>query len=177
MKFLYKENLSFVSHCHVKFPYKKPVSLFGGFVQKLVGLCFSDLFVQNTSQQPDASGSITSDSQLLCKVFRKHGFISASKNKRYRVSKDYCITHHDDEMCFLHNCRYPIILVGNVKELLQKLDAFCFTYQSVDCLYTFVKHRFSGNIVVKSGKQFQQRAVFTNQRNKRVDILHRKRDF
>ena len=28
-------------------------------------------------------------------------------------------------MCFLPTCRYHILLLGNIKELLQKLDAFC----------------------------------------------------
>ena len=37
-------------------------------------------------------------------------------------------------MCFLPNCRYHLILIGNIKELLQKLYALCFNYQHVDCL-------------------------------------------
>ena len=59
-------------------------------------------------------------------------FISANTYEKYIVSKD-------DKMCFLPNCRYHIILIGNIKELLKKLDAFCFNYQHVDCLYTLFK--------------------------------------
>ena len=76
-------------------------------------------------------------------------------------------------MCFLPNCRYHIILIGNLKELLQKLDAFCFNYQHVDCLYTRFKYRSSGKIVLKSGQLFDnlQRAVHFNQQNRRVDRM------
>ena len=70
-------------------------------------------------------------------------FISADAYEKYIVCKDYCIVRHDDKMCFLPNWRYHIILIGNIKELLQKLDAFCFNYQHVDCLYTIFKYRFS----------------------------------
>ena len=66
-------------------------------------------------------------------------FISANTYAKYIVSKEYCIAGHNDKMCFLPNCRYHIILIGNVKELPQKLDAFCFNYQHVDCLYTLSK--------------------------------------
>ena len=58
---------------------------------------------------------------------------------------EYCIARHDDKMCFLPNCRYHILLKGNIKEeLLQKLDAFRFNYQHLDCLYAIFKYRFSG---------------------------------
>ena len=76
-------------------------------------------------------------------------------------------------MCFLPNCRYHIILTGNIKELLQKLDIFCFNYQHVDCLYTLFKYRFIGKIVIKSGQLFDnlQRAVHFNQQNRGVDRM------
>ena len=95
-------------------------------------------------------------------------FISANNYEKYIVSKEYCIAGHDDKMCFLPNCRFHIILIGNIKELLQKLDAFCFNYQHVDCLYTLFKYRFNGNIVIKSGQLFEylQRAVQFNQQNR-----------
>ena len=76
-------------------------------------------------------------------------------------------------MCFLPNCRYHIILIGNIKELLQKLDAFCFNYQHVDCLYTLFKYRFNGKIVIKSGQLFDslQRAVHFNPQNRGVERM------
>ena len=89
------------------------------------------------------------------------------------MSKEYCIARHDDEMCFLPNCRYHIILIGNIKELLQKLDAFCSNYQHVDCLYTLIKYRLIGKIVIKSGQVFDnlQRAVHFNQQNRGVERM------
>ena len=87
------------------------------------------------------------------------------------MCKEYSIARHDDNMCFLPNCRYHNILIGNIKELLQKLDAFCFNYHHVECLYTVFKYRFSGKIVLKSEQLFDnlQRAVHFNQQNRGVD--------
>ena len=89
------------------------------------------------------------------------------------MSKEYCIARHDDKMCFLLYCRYHISLIGNIRDLLQKLDAFCFNYQHVDCLYTLFEYRFSGEIFVKCGQLFDnlQRAVHFNQRNRGKDRM------
>ena len=66
-----------------------------------------------------------------------------------------------------------MILLGNVEELLKKLDKFCFTYQHVDCLYILFKYRFSGKVIAKSGQVFDnvQRTVDFNQRNKGVERM------
>ena len=100
-------------------------------------------------------------------------FNSANTYKDYIVSKEYCIARHDDKMCFLPNCRYHNIPIGNIKELLQKLDAFRFNYQHVDCRYTLFKYRISGEFVVKSGQFFDnlQRAVHSNQQNRGMDRM------
>ena len=99
--------------------------------------------------------------------------ISANTYKNYIVCKDYCIAHHDDKTCFLSCCKNHILILGNFEELLKKLDTFCFTYQQVDCLYTLFKNLFSGKMIAKSGKVFDnvQRAVDFNQRNKGVDRM------
>ena len=80
------------------------------------------------------------------------------------MSEYYCIAHHDEKMCFLPIpiCIYNILLIGDIKELLEKLDAFCFNYQHVDCLYKLFKYRFTDKIVAKSGQVFDNvhRAVF-----------------
>ena len=55
-------------------------------------------------------------------------FISANTYEKYIVSKEDCVAPHDENMCFLPNSSYHIILIGNFKELLQKSDAFCFNY-------------------------------------------------
>ena len=79
-------------------------------------------------------------------------FLSATTYEKYIVCKYYCIAHHKEKTCFLPACKYHIVLLGNVQELLKKLDIFCFTYQHVDCLYTPFKYRFSGKVIVKSGQ-------------------------
>ena len=65
------------------------------------------------------------------------------------------------------------MLLGDIKELLQKLDAFCFNDQHVDCLYTLFKYKFIGQVVVKSGKLFDnvQRAIRYNHLNRAVDRM------
>ena len=100
-------------------------------------------------------------------------FISAKTYEEFNVSKENCFARHDDKMCFLPNWRYHIILIGNVKELRQKLDAFCFNYQHVDCLYTPFKYRSIGRTVVKSGQLFGilQKAVPFNHQNRGVDRM------
>ena len=107
------------------------------------------------------------------KLAEKSLFLSATTYEKYIVCKDYCIAHSDDKTCFLPSCKYHILLLANVQELLKKLDTFCFTYQHVDCLYTLFKYRFSGKIIAKSGQVFDnvQRAVDFNHRNKRVDRM------
>ena len=107
------------------------------------------------------------------KLSEKSLFISANSCEKFIVCKDYCIAHHDVKTCFLPACKYHILLLGNVEELLKKLDTFCFTYQHVDCLYTLIKHRFSGKVIAKSGQVFDnvQRAVDFNHRNKGVDRM------
>ena len=108
---------------------------------------------------------------------KKSLFISANTYEKNIVSKEYCIARRDDRMRFLPNCRYHNFLIGNINDLLKKLDAFCLNYQHVDCLYTVFKYRFKGEIVVKSGQLFDklQRAVHFNQQNRGVDRMPQKR--
>ena len=130
----------------------EPLSFFGRFVQKVKVSYFSDSFVQKTTQQKGVSveGSLRTGDKIAAVMlqvipsfytnYSKNGlFNTANTYDNYIVSKEYCIARHDDKMCFLPNCRYHFILIGNIKELLQKVDAFCFNYQHVDCLYTVFK--------------------------------------
>ena len=107
-------------------------------------------------------------------------FISANTYEKHIVSREDCIARHDDKLCFLTDCRNQVLLIGKIKELVQKLDAFCFNYQHVDCLYTLFKYRFSGKVVVKSGQLFDNllSAVQFSQQNKEwtESPLSRKRD-
>ena len=183
--FPYKEILSFFGHCHVTFPYMELLSSIGRFAQKVIVSCFSDSFVEKTTQQKGASaeGSLRTGGKMAAVMlqvipsfytnYSKSSLISANTYEKYVVSKEYCIARHDAKMCFLPNCRYHIILIGNIKNFLQKLDAFCFNYQNVDFLNILFKYRFSGKIVVKSGQLFDnlQRAVHFSQQNKGVERM------
>ena len=52
--------------------------------------------------------------------YSKNGlFIFANTYEKYIVIEGFCFAGYDDKMCFLPNCRYHIILIGNIKELLQ----------------------------------------------------------
>ena len=110
---------------------------------------------------------------FYAKISEKSLFISAKTYEKFIVCKDYCIAHHDEKTCPLPVCNYHIILLGEIEELLHKLDTFCFTYQHLDCLYTLFKYRFSGKIIAKSGNMFDhvQKAISFNQRNRGVDKM------
>ena len=110
---------------------------------------------------------------FYAKISEKSLFFSATTYEKSIVRKDYCIAHHNEKTCFLPACKYHSVLLGNVQELLKKLDPFCFTYQHVNCLYTLFKYRFSGKVIAKSGQVFDnvQRAVDFNHRNKGVDKM------
>ena len=105
------------------------------------------------------------------KSSEKNLLISANTYVKYIVCKDYCIAHHEDKTFSLRACKYHIILLGEIEELLHTLDTFCFTYQHVDCLYTLFKHRFNGKIISKSRNVFDnvERAISFNHKNRGVD--------
>ena len=104
----------------------------------------------------------------------KNGFfVSANTYGFYILNKEYCTAHHDDKMCFPSIFRYHIWLIGDIKEFLQHMDAFCFNYQYLDRLYTLFKYRFCGKIVVKSGQIFDnlQKAVLLNHQKRGVERM------
>ena len=108
------------------------------------------------------------------KNFSKNNLsISTKTYEKYSVRKEHCIAHHDDNMCFPPNCKNHIELIGDIKELLQKMDAFCFNYQHVDCLYTYINYRFSGRSVVESEQLFanMKRVVHFNHQHRGVDRM------
>ena len=89
---------------------------------------------------------------FYAKISEESRFISAPTYEKYIVCKDCCIAHHNEKTCFIPACKYHIVQLGNVQELLKNFDSFCFTYQHVDCLYTLFKYRFSGKDIAKSGR-------------------------
>ena len=102
------------------------LSFFGRLVQKLIVSCFSDSFVQKTTQQSDGNCNVTNDSQFSYKLIKNSFITSANTYEKYIESKGYSFACNDGRMSFLPNCRYHIILIGNIEVLLQKLDALCF---------------------------------------------------
>ena len=135
-------------------------------------MLFSDSFCHFLSQNSDGSHYVTNNPQLL-KNSGKSLFVSATTYEENTICKDYCIAHHNEKTCFLPACKNHIVPLGNVQELLKKLDTFYFTYQHVDCPYTLFKYRFSGKFIKKDGQVFVnvQRAVDYNHRNKGVDRM------
>ena len=96
--------------------------------------------------------------------FRKYNY------EKYFVCEDYCIAHQHNRLCFLPEGKFHVILLGNIEELLKKLNKFCFTYQHVDCLYLLFKYRFIEKVIGKSGQVSDnvQRSLDFNHRNMRV---------
>ena len=126
----------------------------GEIVHRTIVLCFSDSFVQKTSQQSDRSCKIPHDTQFFRRFFEKTFFSSANTHQIYIVSEKIFSAQHQDKVCFLPNCRYHLLLKGDIEDLLQKVDAFCREYQDVGWLYTILKYRFIDKFVVKSGQLF-----------------------
>ena len=170
--FPYKEILSNFEQCDVTFPYRELLSFFGGFVQKKPLVFQNHLFRKRRNNQM-AAVMLQVIPSFYTNYSKNSLFISAKTYEKFNLSKEFCIGCHDDKMCLLPNCRYHIVLIGNIKDLLQKLDAFCFNYEQLDCLYTLFKYRFSGKFFVKSGPLFDnsQRAVQFNQQNRGVDSM------
>ena len=132
----YKEMLSFFSHCHMTFSYTETLSFFGRFVQKVIISRFSSFFFRKRRNNQKAAPRLQMILIFQTNYSKKTLFVSANASEKNFMSKEYCIALHGDKMCFLPNRSYHILLMGNIKELLQKLDAIRFNYQHVDCRCT-----------------------------------------
>ena len=71
-----------------------------------------------------AATMLQTNPSFRAKVSEESLFISATTYEKYIVCRDYCIAHHNKKTCFLPACKYQIVLLGNVQELLKKLDTF-----------------------------------------------------
>ena len=58
----------------------------------------------------------------------KNLLVSANRYEKDIVSKEHCIVHHVDKLCFFPNCTYQVILRGVFKELLKNLETFFSNY-------------------------------------------------
>ena len=131
------------------FPYVWVISKLGNSLCKSKFCCFQIHFVNFYRSVQMAAIMSQTNPSFHAKISENCLFISANTQEKYIVCKDYCIAHHDDKTCFFPACNYHNNLLGNVEELLKKLDTICFTYQHVDCLYTLFKYRFDGKVIAK----------------------------
>ena len=187
--FPYKEILSFFGHCHATSPYKDVHSFlvidtwhlqiwnlfpfFSRFVKKQWYVIIQIHFLRKRVKNQMAAVLLQVIYSVCTNYSKNSLLVFANTNEKYFVSQEYCIGRHDNKMCFLPNCRYNIILIATIKELLPILDAFCFNYQHVDCLYTPLKYRFIGEIAVKAGQLFDnvQRVFHFNHQNRGLDRM------
>ena len=88
--------------------------------------------------------------------FQKTAFSFLQNSTKKNVSKEYCILHHSNEMCFLPSFGYQFFLLGNVEEFLQKLDHLFSKHQHVDCPHTLLKYQ------VKEKNVFKRNQVLDN---------------
>ena len=124
------------------------LSFFGNFMEK-VKVSFFQIHLFRKRRNNQMAAVMLQVIPSFYTNYSKHSLIfSANPYQKYIVSKEYCIACHDDKMCFLPNCSYHFVLIGNIKELLQELDVFCLNYQLVVGLYTLLKYHFSSKIVV-----------------------------
>ena len=164
--FQIKRYFLFLGHCHVTF-------LFWWGCTKNINFLFFRYICSENDSPVRWQLYCYKRYPILRHIFQESPFFCVNTYEKYVVSKKYCIARHDDKMCFPHIFRNNFILVGEIKVLLQKLDALCFNYQHVGCLYALFKYRFSGKIVVKSRQLFHnvQRAVHVNHQNRGADRI------
>ena len=125
--FPYNEILSFVGHCHVTFPYMQVFFILGIRLCNSKNCCFQIHFVTSYRKIQMAANMLQTIPSSYAKISENSLFLPATTYEKYIVCKDYCIAHHNENTCFLPACKYRIVLLGNVQELLKKLDTFWFT--------------------------------------------------
>ena len=131
----------------ITFPYKYVISILTISFCKSKICCsqiqFVNFYRSRRELQRLATIMLQAVPKFNAEVSEKTLSTSTNTYEKYIVCKDYCIAHHEDRTCFLPACKTHIILLGEIEELIHKLDTFCFTFQHVDCLYALFKFRFS----------------------------------
>ena len=116
--FPFKEFFSFFGYCGVTFPYMAPF-FFSRFVQNVKYLVFEVQLMRKRLINQMVAVLLQVITSFFTTYSKNSLFISANTDEKYNVSEECCFARHDDRICFLHICRYHIILIGNIKELLQ----------------------------------------------------------
>ena len=117
----YKDLLSFFGHCHVTFPYMWVISILSNRLCNSKNCCSQIHFVTSYRKIQMATIMLQTIPRFYAKILEKSFFISATTYEKYIVCKDYCIAHHNEKTCFLPACKYHVVLLGKVQELLKKL--------------------------------------------------------
>ena len=124
VSFPYKEIPPASGHFHVTFPYVRAF-FFGRFLQEVLVFYFQEWIARKTTQQSEGSCNAKNDSQLF--VQKTVVLILQTPMKKLWVKNSFFF-NHDGKMCYLRTCSYHILLIGDIIELLQKLDVSCFNY-------------------------------------------------
>ena len=98
---------------------------------KIVAICFSDSFFQQTVEQPNGSCNLRIDSRCFSKLLKKQSFFC---DRTWKMHCELKTMYYDDKICFLPNRRCDNLLVGDIKLMLKEIDAFCFNSQHLDTL-------------------------------------------
>ena len=122
-----KEIPSLFGHCHVILPFLV------GLYKKLWNFVFQVHLFGKQFNSRMAAVMLQVMPSFYPNYSKNSLFIPANTYEKYIVSKEHCIAHQYDKKCFLPNCTYHITLMGDIEELLKKMDSFCFTNQHVDC--------------------------------------------
>ena len=71
---------------------------------------------------------------------------------KYITTEEYAVSQHDSTFCRYDDCKYHVILIGDVEKILQQLQSHRFHYLWGDCFYAICKFLiFNGKQVIRVG--------------------------
>ena len=162
VKWYFCNRISFV----LFWSFSRDVPVTGRVIPKTLTLCFSDSFVQIATVKLQV---VTNFYRIVQKTVSIHpqNHLKSTLWGWDKVSN--AMTALDSTQIV----EITILLMRGIKELLQNLDAFCFNYSYVDCLYILLNYRFGGKVVFKSEKFFDivQRIVHVNHWNRGLETM------
>ena len=133
--------------------------------------CTVALFCRSSAKKTERSiycCKVACDSQLPGKTFKKESrLLHTSFFERLLRVRKHCIGYHDGRTCYLPDWGCHSLLIGDIEELLQKMNAFGFRFQHEGCLHKNSKYRFEGNILpgAKNCSFCTGNSLFFKQRN------------
>ena len=105
-------------------------------------------------------------------MFENYSFFSTITHKKDNVTLDYSSAHHDDQMCFIPNCRYHFFYWQGLKECCENWTHSAAATNSWLSLYTTLVS-IQWQIVAKNGKVYDiaSEVIYFSQRTKGVDRM------